>query len=200
MAHSWPWPWLWTMALFTAPLGAGSSVSPRCRDRRRSSMPPAALSVISGPNGRSSSAWTSVAGVRALHRALSLGPGRRPPRAGVRLPRPIERGRARWMWPSRALPTAVTWLAEVAGSSIRRTCRRAVAALSLGARGGLGGRRDDGKRSGMIGRSVTTKSTAAERTRTAAEPGALAMVCLLAWLLPGAGHLWLGRRQKGSSS
>lgn len=23
------------------------------------------------------------------------------------------------------------------------------------------------------------------------------LVCLLAWLLPGAGHLWLGRRQKG---
>ena len=25
-----------------------------------------------------------------------------------------------------------------------------------------------------------------------------AMVCTLAWLLPGAGHLWLGRRQKGT--
>ena len=44
---------------------------------------------------------------------------------------------------------------------------------------------------------MTTKSTAAERSRTAAEPGALVLVCLLAWLLPGAGHLWLGRRQKG---
>ena len=44
---------------------------------------------------------------------------------------------------------------------------------------------------------MATKSTTAERTRSAAEPGALAVVCLLAWLLPGAGHLWLGRRQKG---
>ena len=25
-----------------------------------------------------------------------------------------------------------------------------------------------------------------------------AVVCALAWLLPGAGHLWLGRRQKGT--
>ncbi len=25
----------------------------------------------------------------------------------------------------------------------------------------------------------------------------LALVCLAAWALPGAGHLWLGRRQKG---
>jgi hypothetical protein len=44
---------------------------------------------------------------------------------------------------------------------------------------------------------VTTKSTAAERTRSAAEPGMLALVCILSWLIPGAGHLWLGRRQKG---
>ena len=44
---------------------------------------------------------------------------------------------------------------------------------------------------------MPTKSTTAERTRSAAEPGVLAVVCLLAWLLPGAGHLWLGRRQKG---
>ena len=49
----------------------------------------------------------------------------------------------------------------------------------------------------MIDAPVTTKSTAAERARTAAEPGPLVLVCLLAWLLPGAGHLWLGRRQKG---
>jgi hypothetical protein len=25
----------------------------------------------------------------------------------------------------------------------------------------------------------------------------LALVCILSWLIPGAGHLWLGRRQKG---
>src|SRR2546430_934564 len=44
---------------------------------------------------------------------------------------------------------------------------------------------------------MSTKSTAAERSRAAAEPGVLALVCLLAWLVPGAGHLWQGRRQKG---
>jgi hypothetical protein len=31
----------------------------------------------------------------------------------------------------------------------------------------------------------------------ALERSTLALVCLLAWLLPGAGHLWLGRTQKG---
>jgi hypothetical protein len=44
---------------------------------------------------------------------------------------------------------------------------------------------------------MATKSTAAERPRVAAEPGRLALVCALAWLVPGAGHLLLGRRQKG---
>ena len=42
-----------------------------------------------------------------------------------------------------------------------------------------------------------TKSTAAERPRAAAEPWRLATVCILAWLVPGAGHLLQGRRQKG---
>ena len=31
----------------------------------------------------------------------------------------------------------------------------------------------------------------------AAEPGRLALVCGLAWVVPGAGHLLQGRRQKG---
>ena len=42
---------------------------------------------------------------------------------------------------------------------------------------------------------MTTKSTTVEPTRVASE-GTLVLVCLLAWALPGAGHLWLGRRQK----
>jgi hypothetical protein len=42
-----------------------------------------------------------------------------------------------------------------------------------------------------------TKSTTAERQRASAEPGRLALVCGLAWLIPGAGHLIAGRRQKG---
>jgi hypothetical protein len=44
---------------------------------------------------------------------------------------------------------------------------------------------------------MSSKSTAAERTRAAAEPGILALVIALAWLVPGAGHLWQGRREKG---
>ena len=44
---------------------------------------------------------------------------------------------------------------------------------------------------------MATKSTIAERPREAAEPGRLLLVCALAWLIPGAGHLFLGRRQKG---
>ncbi len=44
---------------------------------------------------------------------------------------------------------------------------------------------------------MTTKSTTAERSRAAAEPGMLVLLCLAAWLVPGAGHLWMGRRQKG---
>ena len=42
-----------------------------------------------------------------------------------------------------------------------------------------------------------SKSTAAERPRAAAEPGRLALVCALAWLIPGAGHLLQKRRDKG---
>jgi len=44
---------------------------------------------------------------------------------------------------------------------------------------------------------MATKSTTAERPRAAAEPWRLALVCALAWLVPGAGHLLQGRRDKG---
>jgi len=44
---------------------------------------------------------------------------------------------------------------------------------------------------------MATKSTAAARPRVAAEPGMLVLLCVAAWLVPGAGHLWMGRRQKG---
>jgi|SRR5215471_8085991 len=44
---------------------------------------------------------------------------------------------------------------------------------------------------------MATKSTTAERPRAAAEPGRLAFVCVLSWLIPGAGHLLQGRRDKG---
>src|SRR5688500_11821253 len=43
---------------------------------------------------------------------------------------------------------------------------------------------------------MASKATTAERARAASEPGTLVLICLIAWALPGAGHLWLGRRQK----
>ena len=43
---------------------------------------------------------------------------------------------------------------------------------------------------------MATRSTTSERARPAAEPGTLVLVCLAAWAVPGAGHLWMGRRQK----
>jgi hypothetical protein len=44
---------------------------------------------------------------------------------------------------------------------------------------------------------MATKSTTAERARPATERGTLVMLCLAAWAIPGAGHFWLGRVQKG---
>jgi hypothetical protein len=49
----------------------------------------------------------------------------------------------------------------------------------------------------MIAELMATKSTAAERARPVAEPGTLALICLAAWMVPGAGHFWVGRKQKG---
>ena len=43
---------------------------------------------------------------------------------------------------------------------------------------------------------MASKSTTADRARAVSEPGALALLCAVAWLVPGAGHFWLGRRQK----
>ena len=36
-------------------------------------------------------------------------------------------------------------------------------------------------------------ATTAERSQS----GGLVLLCLASWVVPGAGHLWLGRRQKG---
>ena len=47
----------------------------------------------------------------------------------------------------------------------------------------------------MMRQDMATKSGAAERA--AAEPGTLVLLCLAAWAVPGAGHLWMGRREKG---
>ena len=43
---------------------------------------------------------------------------------------------------------------------------------------------------------MTTKSTTADRPRASAEPGTLVLLCLAAWIVPGAGHFWMGKRQK----
>ena len=45
---------------------------------------------------------------------------------------------------------------------------------------------------------MSTKSTTADSARASTEPGTLTIVCLLAWIVPGAAHFWLGRRQKGA--
>ena len=37
------------------------------------------------------------------------------------------------------------------------------------------------------------RATAAEQTQS----GTLFLLCLVSWAIPGAGHLWLGRRTKG---
>jgi hypothetical protein len=37
------------------------------------------------------------------------------------------------------------------------------------------------------------RATAAEETQS----GAIVLLCLAAWAVPGLGHLWLGRRRKG---
>lgn len=43
---------------------------------------------------------------------------------------------------------------------------------------------------------MTTKSPAVERARVVGEPGRLVLLCVAGWLIPGAAHFWLGRRQK----
>jgi hypothetical protein len=45
---------------------------------------------------------------------------------------------------------------------------------------------------------MATKTTTADSARSSAEPGTLTLVCLLGWAVPGAAHVWLGRRQKGA--
>jgi hypothetical protein len=44
---------------------------------------------------------------------------------------------------------------------------------------------------------MSLKSTTVDRDRAASEPGVIALVLAAAWAVPGAGHIWLGRRQKG---
>ena len=113
----------------------------------------------------------------------------------------------RWALAIAAIPTALTLLSRVEralvserrGARVRRSPARR--GRRLGARPVRGGRARRGPALGSSALSflitMPSKSTAAERARPAAEPGMLVLVCLAAWALPGAGHLWLGRRQKG---
>src|SRR4030095_8684474 len=43
------------------------------------------------------------------------------------------------------------------------------------------------------GKLTAVRATAAEETQS----GTLVLLCLASWIIPGAGHLWLGRRSKG---
>jgi hypothetical protein len=45
---------------------------------------------------------------------------------------------------------------------------------------------------------MPAKSSTADRAGGVAERGTLVLVSLAAWLVPGAGHFWLGRRQKAA--
>jgi hypothetical protein len=51
-------------------------------------------------------------------------------------------------------------------------------------------RRDGFQESGKL---AAVRATAAEETQS----GTLVLLCLASWAIPGAGHLWLGRRSKG---
>jgi len=46
---------------------------------------------------------------------------------------------------------------------------------------------------GESGKLTAVRATAAEETQS----GTLVLLCLASWAIPGAGHLWLGRRTKG---
>ena len=45
----------------------------------------------------------------------------------------------------------------------------------------------------LWGKLASVPGTAAEETQS----GALVLLCIASWAIPGVGHLWLGRRQKG---
>ena len=107
-----------------------------------------------------------------------------------------------------ALPSAVTLIMEWTTGHMPANWIRAVAGLPLGAAvvwviAGAG--RSDADAALLNGRArearekvsnvnySVVRASAAEETQT----GGLVLVCLASWALPGAGHLWLGRRSKG---
>lgn len=48
------------------------------------------------------------------------------------------------------------------------------------------------------GRADAGRPAASDQARPSAEPGRLALVCVAAWAVPGAGHFWIGQRQKAA--
>lgn len=78
---------------------------------------------------------------------------------------------------------------------IRRKIVATVHAIAGGTAGRVESRKDEMRYHAIA--DMTTKSTAAASARATAEPGMLVLLCVAAWLVPGAGHLWMGRRQKG---
>jgi hypothetical protein len=44
---------------------------------------------------------------------------------------------------------------------------------------------------------MPAKASAVQRRQPHSQSGALVLLCLAAWAVPGAGHLWLGRRSTG---
>ena len=48
----------------------------------------------------------------------------------------------------------------------------------------------------MMPDRMAAKTPTAAPAKAAGERGTLALVCMAGWLVPGAGHWWLGRRQK----
>ncbi len=170
----------------------------------RPDLPSAARAIVP-------SRWRSASGLCPVPRPATR---RAPP---GRWPRASRRSRWRGdgrgartsggRWRIAAVPTALTLGCEWIGLWYPSGAARAVAAIPLGARRRMAARPQPGDRAhgGPAPRSsalsflitMPSKSTTAERARPAAEPGMLVLVCLAAWALPGAGHLWLGRRQKG---
>src|SRR5215217_677602 len=76
--------------------------------------------------------------------------------------------------------------------AVQRDPRRRRRAARRGHR--VAGRRRDapGQRR-ESGKLTTVRATAAEETQS----GTLVLLCLASWAVPGAGHIWLGRRTKG---
>ena len=168
-----------------------------CRRRLRRS---AAWSAISCPRGR------FICGARRC-RSARAAPGSTPARVRRR-DRRVARAHGRHAGsapaapsagsPSTAprlapragrAPTAATLVYEWTTGDMPSHAIRAAAGVPIGLVGRVAGRGGRGE----SGKLTTVRATAAEETQS----GTLFLLCLASWAIPGAGHLWLGRRSKG---